>query len=395
MDFKNAAESYNFYKNTPVEVMESRCAAIAADVKANPDANIASYKIELEGIEAAKEERASASIVTMPEVAMTASKGDVDDPAASVTYRSAFFKTLQGKTLDSAERAAFEQVSEQRAATFSTLSNSAAVIPTTTLNEVVSKARKEGGIIGVSRAFNMPSNIAIPVATPGTASWHTEGAAVDGEKADPAKVTFGAYEIMRILSISAAVQNMSVSAFESYLVDELTSSVMATIAQAMSNGTGTGEGTGIIPGVTWGDANSVTIAKTASLKYADVVKAIGLLKRGYANGAKFAMNNATLYGSVYGLVDDNGRPIFVNDATESGSGRILGFEVVVDDFMADDDILFGNFAYNGYNMPSGIAIDVSRDSSFNKGLVDYRAMAIADCKPIVGEAFVKIGKATS
>lgn len=394
MDFKNSAESYNFYKNTPVEVMESRCAAIAADIKANADADLASYKIELEGIEAAKEERASVPAIIMPEHSMTASNAD-DDPAASVTYRSAFFKTLQGKTLDSAERAAFDKVNEQRAASFSTLSSSAAVIPTTTLNEVISKARKTGGIIAVSRAFNMPSNIAIPVATPGTASWHTEGATVDGEKADPAKVTFGANEIMRILSISAAVESMSISAFESYLVDELTSSVMATVAQAMVSGSGTGEGTGIVSGITWNDANSVTVAKSATLKYADITKAIGLLKRGYSNNAKFAMNNATLYGSVYGLTDDNGRPIFVADATESGKGRILGFEVVVDDFMSDGDIIFGNFDYNGYNMPSGIALDVSRDSSFNKGLVDFRTLAIADCKPIVDEAFVKIAKATA
>ena len=46
-------------------------------------------------------------------------------------------------------------------------------------------------------------------------------------------------------------------------------------------------------------------------------------------------------------------------------------------------------------MPEGIAIEVSRESSFKKGLVDYRAMAIADTKPIVGEAFVKLAIATA
>lgn len=395
MEFKTVADSYNFYKNAPVEVLESRCAAIADDVKSNVDADISAYKVELEGIEAAKEERKSSNILITPEVSMTAAQPNADDPAASVAYRSAFFKTLQGKELDGAERAAFAQVNEKRAAAFGTLSSSAAVIPTTTLNEVISKARDMGGIMGVSRAFNMPANIAIPVATPGTASWHTEGAAIDTEKTDPAKVTFGAYEIMRILSISAAVENMSIAAFESYLVEELTASVMSTIAKAMSDGTGSGEGTGIISGITWSTTNTVTVAKTATLKYTDITKAISMLKRGYAGNAKFAMNNATLYGSVYGLCDSNGRPVFVADATESGKGRILGFEVVIDDFMADDDILFGNFAYNGYNMPSGIALDVSRDSSFNKGLVDFRALAIADCKPIVSEAFVKITKATA
>ena len=49
----------------------------------------------------------------------------------------------------------------------------------------------------------------------------------------------------------------------------------------------------------------------------------------------------------------------------------------------------------GYNMPDGIVIETSRDSGFRKGLIDYRAMAIADCKPIVAEAFVKMYKATA
>jgi HK97 family phage major capsid protein len=39
------------------------------------------------------------------------------------------------------------------------------------------------------------------------------------------------------------------------------------------------------------------------------VAAVAKLKRGYANGAKWAMNNATLYNRFYGLVDENKRPI--------------------------------------------------------------------------------------
>jgi len=41
-------------------------------------------------------------------------------------------------------------------------------------------------------------------------------------------------------------------------------------------------------------------------------------------------------------------------------------------------------------MPQGIVIETSRESSFKSGLIDYRALAVADCKPIVSEAFVKL-----
>jgi len=58
--------------------------------------------------------------------------------------------------------------------------------------------------------------------------------------------------------------------------------------------------------------------------------------------------------------------------------------------LPDDVILFGNFKYMAYNIPEGIIVEVSRESSFKSALIDYRAMAIADCKPILPEAFVML-----
>ena len=107
------------------------------------------------------------------------------------------------------------------------------------------------------------------------------------------------------------------------------------------------------------------------------------------------MSNATLYNQFYGLVDSNKRPIFIADPKAEEIGKILGFPVVVDDYIADGTVIFGNFKYMGYNLPEGIAIESSTQSSFKSGLIDYRAMAIADCKPIVGEAFVKLSAAAA
>ena len=69
--------------------------------------------------------------------------------------------------------------------------------------------------------------------------------------------------------------------------------------------------------------------------------------------------------------------------------------VIIDDNLSDEVILFGNFNYMGYNLAENIAVEVSRESSFKSGLIDYRAMAIADCKPIVTEAFIKLTRAAS
>ncbi|MOA57495.1 hypothetical protein D3C78_1816880 [compost metagenome] len=58
-------------------------------------------------------------------------------------------------------------------------------------------------------------------------------------------------------------------------------------------------------------------------------------------------------------------------------------------------ILLGNFNYMGYNIPQGIMIETSRESSFKSGLIDYRALAIADTKPLVTESFIKLTRATA
>lgn len=192
---------------------------------------------------------------------------------------------------------------------------------------------------------------------------------------------------------------MSIEAFESYIIDELTNCVMACIADAIVSGTGSTQGTGLLSGITWNktgtNKNHIEFSKTSGLTYKDVTNTVALLKRGYGAGAKWAMNNATLYNLFYGLVDNNNRPIFIIDPKSESIGKILGFDVVIDDNLSDEMILFGNFNYMGYNLAENIAVEVSRESSFKSGLIDYRAMAIADCKPIVTEAFIKLTRASA
>ena len=407
MNFKTVAEAFNFYRTKTVEEMEKRAQEIGAEIDKNPDADIAALNIELSGIKEAREnlEARSNAAQTLnfltgmrTEPATRTFGADVYD---TEEYRSAFYKNLLGQTMTETEKAAFDagmKQAEKRTDAFTSSTDAVAVIPTATLNEIVVKARTQGGLLAECRSFSLPTTISIPIATPGNAAaWHTEGAAVDGEKVTPTAITFDGYEIIKVFAISAKARRMSIAAFESYLVQELTACVMQTIAEALINGTGSNQGTGLETGITWtAGGNMVQVAASKDIAYTDVVAAIAMLKRGYAAGAKWAMNNATLYNVFYGMLDGNKRPIFIADPKAESVGKILGHEVVIDDNIADNAVYFGNFAqYMGYNMPEGIAIEVSRESSFRKGLIDYRALAIADCKPIVTEAFVKLCKATA
>ena len=399
--FNTVQEAFNHYRNSSLEEIDKRAAQIKGTIDNDPNADVTKLNIEIEGLNQAKqniqdksneatEQRSFNPITNMNFTRQN--EVPKENIFGSNEYRSAFFKTMLGQKLSDVEQRTFNRAMEQqdiehRADSFASSSNSSAVLPEQTLNEVIKKARTQGGLIAHVRNFNMPTKIRIPIGTPtDRAMWHTEGEYVEAEKPDTAFVQFEGNEILKVFSISVKAKTMSISAFESYLVEELTNAVVETIDYALINGTGVNQGEGILTGITWDAANSFDMTG----QYTDFAKALALLKRGYSANSKFAMSNATLYNTVYSVMDNNNRPIFITDAQNETVGHILGKEVIIDDNIEDGTIILGDFNYMGYNLPEGVMLEQSRESSFRSGLVDYRAMSIADTRVLVDDAFVKL-----
>ncbi|HDT8479131.1 TPA: phage major capsid protein [Staphylococcus pseudintermedius] len=404
--FNTVQEAFNHYRNASLEDIETRAGEIRGTIENDPEADVTKLNIEIEGLNQAKEnikekeqeqvENRSYNPITGQQFKQN-NEIQNNNVFGTEEYRSAFFKKMLGQELSDVEQRSFNhamdiQKSEHRADEFTSSSNASAVIPEQTLNEVIRRARTQGGLLANVRSFNMPTKIRIPISTPQErAEWHTEGAKVEADKVVTTAVSFEANEIIKIFSISVKAKTMSISAFESYLVEELTNCVVEAIEYALINGTGNNQGQGILTGITWNDENSLELTG----KFTDFTKALGMLKRGYAQNAKFAMSNATLYNTVYGVQDGNKRPIFVQDAQRENVGYIFGKPVIIDDNIEDGTILLGDFNYIGYNLPQGIMLESSRESSFRSGLIDYRAMAVADTRVLVDDAFVKLTSASS
>lgn len=407
MRFKTVAEAFNHYRNATIDEIETRATQLKGTVSTDPNADITAINIEIEGLRQAKEnlqdkqddkqdidKRSLFNPITgMNFRQPTIPQGDV---FASAEYRSAFFKTLLGQRLEDQEAQVYKRamdiaIVERRADAFDTTSTAAAVLPTITLNEIVKKAGEMGGVIHAARSFNVPANLRVPIGTPAErAARHVEGAAVESEAVNPTGVTFRPLELMKVLSMSASVRRMSVDAFEAYLIEELNNSILEAIAFELVKGDGDGEGYGV-DSITW-EANKNLVEYTGEPAYTDFAAMLGLLKKGYNRDAAWAMNTATLYNDVYTLTDLNERPLFVPDPRNDEVGHILGRPVLLDDYVADGEVLLGNFNYAGWNLADGIMIEVSRESSFRQGLVDFRALAIADTQVLVDEAFVKLAQ---
>src|SRR5690625_3572123 len=265
MNFKTVQEAFNYYRGQSLEVIESRAQEIGKVIDTDANADVQALNIELDGLKEAKaniEQRSQGNQGTQfnPVTGTSFNQGQnvpTENVFESPEYRSAFYKTMLGQKLDDVEQRTFnyamdQQETERRADAFNTTTNSAAVLPTQTLNEVIKKARTMDGLIGHVRNFNIPTNISVPIGTPhNKAEWHTEGEKVDSESVSTASVEFSGYEIIKVFSISAAAKKMTVQAFESYLIEELTNCVMETIADALVNGDGDKKGTGIDAGITW------------------------------------------------------------------------------------------------------------------------------------------------
>jgi HK97 family phage major capsid protein/HK97 family phage prohead protease len=315
---------------------------------------------------------------------------DTPDILATPEYRSAFHKSMLGQSLTESETRAFTAAkSQMRADVFNTLTSSAAVVPTHTLNQIIEGVRPQGGLWNEIRHFSIPANLAVPVGTPSDpAQWHVEGSLVDRKDVTVNSVMFSAFELIKILSMSAAAKRMTIAAFEAYITSELSKAITEAIGIAIVNGTGSGQPLGILSGITWDKDNSLT---TTSATVVDgILRTIAMLHSGYSNGAKFAMNNNTLFTNIYPAQNANGDLILIPDAQNGSVRRLFGFEIVVDDNLPNGVILFGNFKYYGVNIPEGVVIETSRESGFSHGLIDFRALTIADGKPIVPEAFVKL-----
>ncbi len=403
--FKDISEAFNHYRTMSLDKIEARAKDINSIIDTDPEAKIDELNIELEGLKEAKQnivEARSTIPSNLKPVKDNNMKNENTNIIATSEYRSAFFKNLLGKELNEAEHEAWNKAkAEFRADAYSTVSEVAGVIPQATFDQVIVKARKIGGLLPRVRMLNFPAKVRIPVATPlSKADWNSEGAAVESTEPSISYVDFGNYEILKVLSVSASVAKMSIDSFESYLVDELSENILGCLADCVINGNGSGKGKGIsaIDWVTTSGTtkNAVTFTGSSNTKltYKDLIDAISLLPRGYANGALFIMNNKTLYNSVYSLMDGNNRPVFLQDMQTDKVGKILGFEVIVDDNVADNTIFFGNPKYYAVNMVSPIVVESSRESSFKSGRIDFRGMAIADCKPLVeGTAWIKLYKA--
>lgn len=283
----------------------------------------------------------------------------------SAEYRAAYLKNLQGKALNTEERAAI---------------TASAAIPTQTMNKIVGKLELVPMISAVDVTY-IPGNITYPVeGTINAASWVAMGTAATDSADTLTSVSLGAYKLIKTIEVSADVQAMAIDAFESWLVDRLANKLQVAVDAAILTGTGTNQATGILKS---GEITQTGTFTKAAMKYKDLMKIIATIPTQYLPGASFVMPRALFYGEVLGMEDTSENRVVVADAQAPAKFNILGYPVIVDDNCSADTVIFGDlrecYKFNFAKTPEVMSDD---SVGFRTGSTVYRVMALADGKPV-------------
>ena len=383
-----------------IKEIEARLAAIKQDIEARGESMTAEEINALEqetaqlteeraGLIAAAEKRngildniaKGAGIVSRSFQQNNGENNTPDDPFGTPEYRSAWLKNLRRLPLNDAEKRAFSNASGA----------GAEVIPTQTANEIISKVKKLAPMLNEVTLLHVKGAVKFAIEdTNNAAAIHTENASITAAADTLTTVSLSGYEIVKLVQISDTVMTMSISAFESWIVDMLAEAIARKVEDLLINGTGSSQPKGIDKANTWDAKNSVTVTKTGALSAANVQTLIGLLPSGYDRNGKFVMNKKTLFTDFMPLQDNSKNHIVT---VQNNAYFVYGYPVLLSDYVADHEAFLGDFKKVCANLAENIGVKSAYDIDTNS--YKYSGIAIFDCAPAIGEAIVKLVKATA
>ena len=269
------------------------------------------------------------------------------DTRSTQDYRNAFLKTISGRDLNDAEKAAYQMVNADFVHTTGTIGG---LLPTSIQDEIWSVVTEQHSILadihtlrGTGVVMEVPVHKAV---TAGKAKKVAEGAANDAENNTFATIRLAGNDYSKTVYLSYAAANMAIDALESYLVreigeqlsDEMADDTIAAIKNTIDAG------------------NKLT---TKAATYADITRLFGQLKR-CANRTVYVTSN-TLFNVLANLTDASGHLVYVPSANAEPNGNLLGARVRIDDGIGDGVILVGDPNRVVNNVVTDVLIETDKD----------------------------------
>lgn len=291
----------------------------------------------------------------------------------TIEYRNAWVKSISNRDMSVEERAA--------------LTAAGAVIPTMTVNAVWDKLIKPAELLNRVDVSQFPNYVRFPKATTVNAATGQAVGTTITESSDVVGYTdLTPFEYVKLLTVGADIEHMSIGALHDWIVDNLVGSIRAKINSDVLVGAGTAGCKGITATVS---ASATALPAAASLAKKDILAIMAALDANYHQGAIWIMTPSMFYSEIMPMTQLN--DYVINDGF---SRKLFGHDVVLMSealVSSKENVFFGD--PKAYKLNIFKAIEVKPFETATTTNIQWRGATMADGELIDANAFVRFARA--
>lgn len=351
--------------------------AKAADLQGEAEA-LEARAASLEAI-ATRKAALGASAVTRPAVAKSDERSA--EPTAEAREAKAFRSFLTtGNAAEMRDVAPQSTLTDAQGGVF---------VPTTLSNQIIDVIAKSGPMLGGKAGYiwnsGNGSDFEIPRGDDREGVAYEVAEASDHPDTDFQfdKVKFGAIEYgTGIVAITSQMKRDGTYDLNRYVVNKFGTRLAKTLNQRLTYGNGTTQPQGLITGLK-AASRLVETAATTGFAFNDLMAAEENLDEAYLEGAVWMVNRKQL-NKLRSLATNNGDPvIWQGRYTEATPVTILGRSYIVNNTLADDEMVLGSLpeAY-WIRQVGGLTIKTSQEVFFRKNMEGVAGFASYDAKVV-------------
>ena len=297
-------------------------------------------------------------------------------------------KQVKGASMNREAREAFREYMMTRADATTVLTD--VVVPTEITGYVVKDDPEIETIIKQASHTAYPAGVDVPVfdICGSKAVWASENGSFESKKATDSKVSFKAYKVGNVYSMSKEVQIMSLPEFEQNVAKKVVADTLRAEEEGIFAGTGTGQMTGIT-------ATTSVPSLDFDTTYKGILKVLAKLPTQYAGKGAFYMSQSTFY-DLLGITDTAGQPVARTGAGLDGKIQniLFGKPVYFTQYLPDLEtatagkavVVYGDMSKYGIN--TIWANKCSTHDDFRTDRHEVKGVSIIDGKVLIPEAFV-------
>ncbi len=265
------------------------------------------------------------------EVKETRYKTPAGDKYETIEYRTAFMEYCRtGKPI----------AAEYRTDAFTAVTDAAAVIPTTIMNEIIKEMKVYGQLFSRVRKTNILGGVQVPILSlKPTATRITESDVSDRKKVQAnTYISFSYFGLECKIATSLLTSIVTLQVFENALVPLITEAMVKKQEIEIIKGTGEGQMLGVTVDTRVASGQKITLSSSDIKDWGAWKKKIfAKIPLAYRGGGIFIMGAGTFDGYIDGMQDANGQPIArVNyGIADSPTQRFGGKEVL----LVEDDVI--------------------------------------------------------